>query len=339
MPFTICIEPGGRTFSAEPGQKILDAALASGITLPYSCRNGACGTCKADLRAGQVDYGEYQEKAMSAAERAAGKVLLCQARALSDATIAAQVLETPAGMTVKTLPARVVKLERAAHDVMVLSLKLPENQRLAFMAGQYVDILLKDNQSRSFSIANAPHDDAVLELHVRHVPGGKFTDHVFTAMKEKDLVRLRGPLGTFFLREASERPILLIAGGTGFAPIKGIVEHAAAAGIKRTMDFFWGVRAQRDLYRHELVQSWVTEKVLRRYVPVLSEPQSGDAWRGRAGFVHNEVLADYTDLSGHEVYASGPPAMIEAIKHHFFERGLTADCLFYDSFEFAHAKN
>jgi CDP-4-dehydro-6-deoxyglucose reductase, E3 len=339
MPFTIRIEPSGRSFSAEPEQKILDVALAHGITLPYSCRNGACGTCKASLRAGQVDYGEYQERALPAKERAAGKVLLCQARALSDVTIEAHELNTPAGIVVKTLPARVAKLERAAHDVMAVSLKLPENQRLAFLAGQYVDIMLKENQSRSFSLANAPHDDALLELHVRHVPGGVFTDHVFNKMKEKDLVRLRGPLGTFFLREESQRPIILIAGGTGFAPIKAIVEHAAAAGIRRPMDFFWGVRARRDLYRHDLVESWVRSNTLRRYTPVLSEPQATDDWRGRTGFVHNEVLADYTDLSGHEVYASGPPAMIEAIKHYFFDRGLTTDRLFYDSFEFAHIKS
>lgn len=326
-------------FSVEPEQKILDAALSHGITLPYSCRNGACGTCKASLLTGQVDYGEYQEKALPAKERAAGRVLLCQARALSDVTIEAQELNTPAGIVVKTLPARVVKLERAAHDVMIVSLKLPENQRLAFLAGQYVDVLMKDNQSRSFSMANAPHDDAVLELHVRHVPGGVFTDHVFNKMQEKDLVRLRGPLGTFFLREESERPIILIAGGTGFAPIKAIVEHAVVARSRRPMDFYWGVRARRDLYRHALVESWAQADVLRRYTPVLSEPQVADDWRGRIGFVHSEVLADYTDLSGHEVYASGPPAMIEAIKHHFFDRGLTADHLFYDSFEFAHIKS
>jgi CDP-4-dehydro-6-deoxyglucose reductase len=336
MAFTIRIEPSGRTFSVEPDQKILDVALAQGITLPYSCRNGSCGTCKARLRAGAVDYGDYQEKAMSAKERADGKVLLCQARARGDLTIEAHELNTPAGIVVKTLPARVLTLERAAHDVMVLSLKLPENQRLAFLAGQYVDILLKDNQRRSFSLANAPHADTALELHVRHVPGGFFTDHIFSKMQERDLVRLRGPLGTFFLREDSQRPIIFIAGGTGFAPIKAIVEHAIAAGVQRPMHFYWGVRAFRDLYRHALVESWVSSGVLQRYVPVLSEPQAQDDWRGRKGFVHNEVLTDYTDLSGYEVYASGPPAMIEAIKHHFFARGLLPERLFFDSFEFAH---
>jgi CDP-4-dehydro-6-deoxyglucose reductase len=339
MAFTIRIEPSGRQLSVEPGQKILDAASTQGVTLPYSCRNGACGTCKATLRSGQVDYGDYQEKALSADERAAGKVLLCQARALSDLTLEAHELNAPAGIAIKTLPARVAKLERAAHDVMILSLKLPDNQRLAFMAGQYVDVLLKDNQRRSFSLATAPHDDALLELHVRHVPGGVFTDHVFNKMQERDLLRLRGPLGTFFLREESPRPAVLIAGGTGFAPIKAIVEHVRAASTRRPMHFYWGVRARRDLYHHALVETWVRDGVLQTYAPVLSEPDAADGWNGRTGFVHEAVMADYADLSGVDVYACGPPLMIEAIKRRFAERGLPAEQLFYDSFEFAHTTN
>lgn len=336
MTFTIRIEPSGRNISVEPGQKILDVALSQGVTLPYSCRNGACGTCKATLRTGQVDYGEYQDKALSVQERAAGKLLLCQARALSDLVVEAHELVTPAGIVVKTLPARVTKLERAAHDVMIVSLKLPENQRLAFMAGQYVDLLLKDNQRRSFSLANSPHDDALLELHIRHVPGGVFTDHVFNKMQERDLLRLRGPLGTFFLREESPRPVILIAGGTGFAPIKAMVEHARAAGTDRPMNFFWGVRARRDLYHHALAESWAQAGIVQRYTPVLSEPQAADAWSGRTGFVHEALIADHPDLADYDVYASGPPPMIEAIKQQCLNRGLAAERLFYDSFEFAH---
>src|SRR6266566_2399484 len=224
MPHTIRLEPSGHHFSVEPGEKILEAALRQGITLPYSCRNGSCGTCKATLRAGQVDYGTYEERALAPAERVAGKLLLCQARALSDVTVEAHELVTPAGIVIKTLPARVAKMERAAHDVMILRLTLPQNQRLAFLAGQYIEVLLKDNQRRSFSIANPPRVNEIpgeefLELHVRHVPGGLFTDHVFNRLQERDLLRLRGPLGTFFLREESQRPIVFIAGGTGLAPI------------------------------------------------------------------------------------------------------------------------
>lgn len=336
MTFQIHLEPGGKNFAAEPNEKILEAALRQGVTLPYSCRNGSCGTCKAGLKAGQVDYGQYEQKAMTEAERAAGKVLLCQARALSDVTVEAQEVVTPAGIVIKTLPARVMKMERAAHDVMVLSLKLPENQRLAFLAGQYIEILLKDNQRRSFSLANPPHADEFLELHVRHVPGGFFTEHVFTKMQERDLLRFRGPLGTFFLREESQRPIILVAGGTGFAPIQAIVEHALAKNINRPMHLYWGARAGRDLYRHALCESWAQAHPHIRYTPVLSEPTAEDAWRGRTGWVHEAVAADHTDMSGIEVYASGPPPMIEAIKRTFFARGLAPENLFFDSFEFAH---
>jgi CDP-4-dehydro-6-deoxyglucose reductase len=336
MTFQIHLEPSGKTFAAEPNEKILEAALRQGVTLPYSCRNGSCGTCKAGLKAGSVDYGKYEQRAMSEAERGAGKVLLCQAHALSDVTVEAEVIATPAGIVIKTLPARVMKMERVAHDVIVLKLKLPEGQRLAFLAGQYIEILLKDNQRRSFSLANAPHDDEFLELHVRHVPGGFFTEHVFTKMQERDLLRFRGPLGTFFLREESTRPILFIAGGTGFAPIKAIIEHALARDIRRPMQLYWGVRAKRDLYYDALAASWAQAQAHIRYTPVLSEPRAEDEWRGATGFVHEVVAAGHADLSGHEVYACGPPLMIEAIKRTLFPRGLAPEHLHFDSFEFAH---
>ena len=337
MTFSVRIEPSGRTFTADAGEKILEAALRQGITLPYSCRSGACGTCKAALRSGQVDYGTYEEKALSQDERRAGKVLLCQAQALSDVVVVARELITPAGIIIKTLPCRVMKMERAAHDVMILHLNLPQSERLAFLAGQYLEILLKDGQRRSFSLANPPHAGEFLELHIRHVPNGQFTDHVFLRMRERDLLRFRGPLGTFFLREESERPIIFVAGGTGFAPIKAIIGHALAKDIHRPMHLYWGVRAQRDLYRHTLAESWTRAIPTLRYTPVLSEPTPEDRWQGRTGFVHEAVAADYPDFSEYEVYASGPPPMIEAIKRTFFPRGLSPERLFFDSFEFAHA--
>ncbi len=336
MTFKVRIEPSGHEFTVAEKETVLEAALRHGYTLPYSCRNGSCGTCKGKLRAGVVDYGVYEDKALSADERAAGFALFCQAIPRSDLVIEAKELATVAGITIKTLPARVVKMERAADDVMILSLKLPANQRLQFLAGQYVDILLKDNQRRSFSLANPPHTDEFLELHVRHVPNGLFTGHVFTQMKEKDLLRLRGPLGVFFLREESDRPAILVAGGTGFAPIKGILEHAFAHGIRRPLHLYWGVRAQRDLYMDALPRAWAREHAHFKYTPVLSEPRPEERWDGRTGWVHDAVIADYPDLGGYEVYASGPPPMIEAVKKAFFARGLTPDRLFFDSFELAH---
>ncbi|TAM44274.1 MAG: CDP-6-deoxy-delta-3,4-glucoseen reductase [Gammaproteobacteria bacterium] len=336
MTFKVRIEPSGHEFTVAEKETVLDAALRHGYTLPYSCRNGSCGTCKGKLRAGEVDYGVYEDKALSAAERAAGFALFCQAVPRSDLVIEAKELAAVAGIAIKTLPARVVKMEKAADDVMILSLKLPANQRLQFLAGQYVDILLKDNQRRSFSLANPPHADEFLELHVRQVPNGLFTGHVFTQMKEKDLLRLRGPLGIFFLREESDRPAIFVAGGTGFAPIKGILEHAFARGIRRPLHLYWGVRAQRDLYMDTLPRTWVRAHAHFKYTPVLSEPRPEERWDGRTGWVHDAVIADYPDLSGYEVYASGPPPMIEAVKKTFFARGLTPDRLFFDSFELAH---
>lgn len=336
MSFRVRIQPSGHAYSVADRETILEGALRHGYTLPYSCRNGSCGTCKGRLLAGDIDYGKYEAKALSAAERAAGLALFCQAVPRSDVVIEARELAGVAGIVIKTLPARVVEMQRVADDVMILSLKLPANERLPFLAGQYLDILLKGGQRRSFSLANPPAADAFLQLHVRHVPNGLFTTHVFTQMKPKDLLRLRGPMGIFFLREDSNRRVILIGGGTGFAPIKSILEHAFARGIPRPLHFYWGARAERDLYMHALPQAWARTHANFRYTPVLSEPRAEDGWDGRTGWVHAAVLADYPDLSGHEVYASGPPPMIAAIQQALFARGLTPDRLFFDSFEFAH---
>jgi CDP-4-dehydro-6-deoxyglucose reductase len=342
----IRIKRSDRTFTVQEGETVLDGALRNGVVLPYSCRSGSCATCKGTVLAGTVDYGVYEAKALTAEERAAGKALFCQAKPLSDLIIDAREVMAPADIEIKTLPCRVVKMERAAHDVMVLSLKLPQHERLRFLAGQYIDILLRDGHRRSFSLANPPSQDDVLEIHVRRVPGGKFTEHVFTMLKEKDLMRFRGPLGIFFLRadetspaeptEPSGRPTLLIAGGTGFAPIKSIVQDAIARGIKRPLHFYWGARARRDLYMHDLALGWQRDHPELRYTAVLSDAPPADAWDGRTGWVHEAVLVDYPNLSGIDVYASGPPPMVEAIRARFPSHGLAEDRLHYDSFEFAH---
>ncbi len=333
MVFQVRIEPSGHRFAVEEGETVLEAALRQGFALSYSCRNGACGSCKVRLLAGEVEHGRYEPLALEEAQRRAGWVLLCQARARTDLVIEAKEIGTVAGMVIKTLPGRVVRMERAAHDVMILHVKLPQSERLQYLPGQYLDILLRDGSRRSYSIANAPHTAETLELHVRHLPGGVFSGQVFTMMKEKDLLRLRGPLGTFFLREESERPVILVAGGTGFAPIKAILEHAFAKGVTRNLHLYWGVRARRDLYLPALATSWAERYPNFRYTPVLSDPLPEDDWRGRIGLVHEAVLQDYPDLGEYEVYASGPPPMIEAIKRTFPSRGLAEERLYYDAFE------
>lgn len=238
---------------------------------------------------------------------------------------------------VRTLPCRLARKEQLSHDVMALYLQLPAAERLRFHAGQYVDILLRDGRRRAFSLANPPQDDVYLELHVRHVAGGEFSEYVFTHLKERAIMRIRGPLGAFYLRNDSERPIIFLAGGTGIAPIKGMIEHALAHGVTREMHLYFGARAKRDLYVHDLARGWSARCPNLHYVPVLSEPRPEDEWEGRTGLAHEAVLADFPDLGGYEVYTSGPPAMVYAAREAFLARGLDAAHLFSDAFEHAHA--
>jgi CDP-4-dehydro-6-deoxyglucose reductase len=331
MSFSVRTEPAGHAFEAEPGQTILDAALMRRIGLPYGCRHGTCGSCTAQLLAGRVHYPEGRPPALEG--QPADACLPCQARAASDLVLRVAEIERLDEIEVRTLPCRVAEKTPLNHDVMRLRLKLPEGQRLPFRAGQYIEILLRDGGKRAFSIANAPHDDALLELHVRRVPGGRFSDEVFERLAERAILRMQGPLGTFVLREESTRPILLVGGGTGFAPLKAMVEHALHRGIERPITLYWGVRSRRDLYLPELPASWAEQHPRFRWVPVLSEPDPD--WNGRTGWVHEAVLADQPTLADHDVYLSGPPPMVEAGRAAFEAAGLGIDHLFSDAFEYA----
>ena len=335
MSYQVSVEPSGRQFVAEADETILDAALRQGLTMPYGCKDGACGACKGKVQRGSVDHGKAQGHALNDDEKAAGLTLYCCATAQSDLVIECRQISSGKDIPVKTLPSRIEKLERLAPDVIELHLRLPASERLQFLAGQYVDILLKDGKKRSFSLANAPHDDALLQLHVRHVPGGVFTDALFSTGKVRDILRFNGPHGSFYLREESSKPIILLAGGTGFAPIKAIVEHAIAENCQRPMFIYWGARARVDLYQHALPEQWAAEHAHISYTPVLSDPLADDQWAGRTGLVHQAVLADFPDLSGHQVYACGAPGMIEAAKRDFIAQGLPEEEFFADAFTFS----
>lgn len=331
MPHQVTIKPSDHVFTVNDGETVLDAALREGFIIAYGCRNGACGSCKGGLLEGQIDYGHYQEHALPDAEKRAGMALFCQARPLTDLMIRAREVGGAKGIEIRKLPARVHKMERLAPDVMALQLKLPANDRLQFLAGQYIDLLLPGNARRSFSMANAPHDDAFLQLHLRNY-GGPFSEHVFGKMKERDILRFEGPFGIFFLREDSDKPIILLASGTGFAPIKAMLEHALYKRLQRPITLYWGCRVRADLYLDELAERWHREHGIR-YVPVLSDAQPGDQWTGRTGLVHHAVMEDFPDLSGYQVYACGSPVMVEAAHHDFTARcGLTEDEFYSDSF-------
>jgi CDP-4-dehydro-6-deoxyglucose reductase len=333
MAHKVTLQPSGHSFEVAEGQSILQAGLDSGYSLPYSCRTGICRTCRGTIREGRVDYGMVHPTYLPDSDKAKGYALLCQAQPLTDAVIELRELEGLAGIRVRVVPCRVAKIERPAPDVTILGVRLPMNENMLFLAGQYIDFLLKDGKRRSYSIASKPAAEGVtaLELHVRHTPGGAFTDHVFGAMKERDILRFEGPLGTFYLREDSAKPIVMVASGTGFAPIKAMCEAAMEKGMKRPVSLYWGCRARRDLYMLDIPSAW--EHPNFRFVPVLSDPTPECRWSGRIGFVHRAVMEDFPDLSGHQVYACGAPVMVDAARADFSaECKLPDEEFFADSF-------
>jgi CDP-4-dehydro-6-deoxyglucose reductase, E3 len=330
---TVTLKPSGQQFQVEDGETVLAAALRQGLVLPYGCKNGACGSCKGKILEGGVDYGVYQKRVLTDEEKAQGKALFCQAKPLGDLVVEARAVGAAKGIQVKTLPCRVQAIERAADDVIVLRVKLPANEKLKFLAGQFIEFLLKDGTRRSFSMANPPHDAELVELHVRRVAGGKFTEHVFEKMKERDILRFEGPLGVFFLREESPKPVVLVASGTGFAPIKSLLEDAFHRGLQRPMTLYWGGRRPKDLYMNALAEKWAAEHPAFKYVPVISDALPEDRWQGRTGFVHRAVMQDFPDLSAHQVYACGVPIMVDSARADFTKACQLPEEEFYaDSF-------
>ncbi len=336
MSFTVTLQPAQRSFTVMRDEPILSAAIRQGIGMPYGCRDGACGSCKSRLLEGRVIHGAHQLKALSVAEEEAGFILPCCAAAQTDCLVEARSVPGAGDFPILKMPARVLSLQRVASDVTIMKLQLPANQNLQYRAGQYVEVILRDGARRSYSMANAAHNlgsPAALELHLRHMPGGVFTDHVFAGMKERDILRIEGPFGSFFLREDSDAPIVLLASGTGFAPIKAIVEHMLLKRVQRPALLYWGCRTRADLYLHDWAVQACQELPNLRYVPVLSEPRDDDGWGGATGLVHEQVMADIADLSTHQVYACGAPVMVESAERDFVaQRGLPEDQFFADAF-------
>jgi len=337
MSFQITIQPSQHQFAADADKSVLDAALAAGIVLPYSCRSGACSTCKAKVLSGSVEAGSSPAQILSADEIEAGFTLLCQARATSDLVIESRELRLASDIQIRKIPSRVTAIARPTPDVALLTLQLPATETFRFHAGQYIEVILKDGKRRSYSMANAPHAASALELHLRHLNGGLFTDHVFgagaTAMKEREILRLEGPFGSFFLREDSQLPIVMLASGTGFAPIKSIVEHMVHERINRPITLYWGGRRPGDLYMNDLVEQWASTIPGFKYVPVISDALPEDGWAGRTGFVHRAVMQDFPDLSGYQVYACGAPIVVDSARREFVATcNLPEDAFFADSF-------
>ncbi len=331
--FHITIEPSGRSFTTAADETILASGITQGINLPYGCKDGACGSCKCKKISGSVHHGTHQSKALSDAEEADGFVLTCCASPLSDVVLESRQVTLANAFAIKKMPTRIKLMEKKSPDVMRLLLQMPANDVFAYHAGQYIEFLLQGGMRRSYSMASAPHlIEQGLELHIRHMPGGLFTDQVFGSMKERDILRIEGPFGSFYLRDDSDKPAVLLASGTGFAPIKAIIEHMQFKRITRPVTLYWGGRRPLDLYMDDWVQAKLAELPNLRYVPVVSNALPQDHWQGRTGFVHRAVLQDLPDLSGHQVYACGAPIVVDSARADYLAAGLPEDEFFADAF-------
>ncbi|MBK9440386.1 MAG: CDP-6-deoxy-delta-3,4-glucoseen reductase [Comamonadaceae bacterium] len=333
--FQVTIEPSHRTFETTAVETILAAGIRQDVNLPYGCKDGACGSCKSKKLSGTVTHGAHQAKALSDAEEVQGFVLTCCATATSDVVLESRQVISEGAFPLKKMPTRVKLMALESADVMRLVLQLPANELFQYHAGQYVEFLLQGGVRRSYSMANAPHTQsggAGLELHIRHMPGGKFTDAVFSTMKEREILRIEGPFGSFNLRENSSKPIILLASGTGFAPIKALLEHMQHTGNQRPVTLYWGGRRPSDLYMDGWVKAKLLEMPTLKYVPVVSDATPGDGWNGRCGFVHLAVLQDHADLSGYQVYACGAPIVVDSAHADYLRAGLPDDEFFADAF-------
>ncbi|WP_367065259.1 CDP-6-deoxy-delta-3,4-glucoseen reductase [Oryzisolibacter sp. LB2S] len=334
--FQISVQPSGRSFEAQAGEAILTAAIRSGVGLPYGCKDGACGSCKCRKLSGSVVHGEHQHKALSVEEEEAGYVLTCCARPLTDVVLESRQVTDESAYPIRKLPVRVSTLTRLSPDVMQLRLQLPAHDIFRYHAGQYMEFILRDGSRRAYSMATAPHHQEAapgVELHIRHMPGGKFTTHVFGALKEKEILRVEGPFGSFYLREDSDKPMIFLASGTGFAPIKALIEHMQHKAIARPATLYWGGRRPHDLYMDAWVRERLAEMPQLCYVPVVSDALPEDGWTGRTGFVHQAVMDDFADLSGHQVYACGAPIVVDSARVAYSaERGLPPEEFYADAF-------
>jgi CDP-4-dehydro-6-deoxyglucose reductase len=331
-PFSITVQPSGRQFSAQSDETLLAAGIRQGVGLPYGCKDGACGSCKCKMLSGSVVHGAHQTKALSPEEESQGLVLTCCATATSDVVLESRQVSAEGALPIKKMPTRVTSLQKVSADVMLIQLQLPANDSFQYKAGQYIEFLLRDGARRSYSMANAPQGNSV-ELHIRHMPGGKFTDHVFGSMKEKEILRVEGPHGSFYLREESDKAIVMVASGTGFAPIKALLEQMESAGSTRPVALYWGGRRPADLYMDGWVKEFQNRMPSLRYVPVVSDALDEDQWTGRVGFVHQAALEDFQDMREYQVYACGAPIVVESARRDFVAHaGLPPEEFYADAF-------
>jgi len=334
MSHKVTVHPSGHQFEVDEGEAILDAAMRQNIDLPYGCRGGACGSCVGYVIKGEVYYND-EPIALDDDMRDAHQALFCIGKTSHDLEISIEEVEGLSHQEIKQLGCHVSSKDKLCHDVISLKITLDNNERLQYHAGQYIEFILEDGKHRAFSIANSPHNDQRLELHIRHVDGGVFTDFLFDSMPENSSLQMQGPLGSFYLREDRNRPIIMMGGGTGFGPLKAMIEHIEHVKFNQPVHLFMGVRALRDLYMNDMVKEWISNNDKLSFTAVLSDPMDEDNWQGETGFVHQAVANHYSDMSGFDIYMSGPPPMVNAAVDLFIQQGASKENMFSDAFEYS----
>lgn len=330
MTKTVEIRQAQRSIRVPEVRTILEVALEEGIPYPHGCRSGRCGSCKSRLVSGEVDLLPHTPFALSPSERSQGLILACRAQPLSDLTVSwLGKEEEKADHPVRRIRTQVVALENATHDIKRVRLMPEDGPPLAFTAGQYAQVTFPGAPTRDYSMANMP-GETELEFHIRRIPGGAASERVATRLARGDRVEVRGPLGSAFLRESHTGPILAVAGGSGLAPIKSIVETAHAHGLRQPIRVYFGVRTERDLYLVDHFQRMAKAYPNLSFAPVLSEEPRSD--RYRTGFVTDAIAMDVSDLDGWKAYMAGPPAMIDAAGPLLQERGLRSEDMHVDVF-------
>ncbi|MGQ0662366.1 MAG: 2Fe-2S iron-sulfur cluster-binding protein [Pseudomonadota bacterium] len=308
MSFSVSLGQFGTTLALEMGETILEAALARDLPFPHGCRSGNCGACKSELISGEVEMSPYSEFALTEAERAGGLILACRAVPWSDCEVRFLEADETVAHPLRHLVCEVIGLERATHDIRVLSLRIRSGGPFSFSAGQYASLEFPGLPPRDFSMANRP-DVEELEFHIRLLPGGAVTPFIADRLRRADRVKVVGPYGTSYLRDQHTGPIVALAGGSGLAPIKSIVETALGRGMRQPMKLYFGVRAERDLYLEDYFRALAAHHPNLAFVPVLSEPDAPT--RRRTGFLVDIVRQDFANLDGAKAYLAGPPIMVE----------------------------
>jgi len=329
MVYKCIILPSKLEFDLAENTTILQSALNAGIHLAYSCTSGRCGSCKAKLIEGKLKQSNSSE-GISDQELQSGYVLTCAAIPESDILLEASYFPELQGIEPRIHPCKIESIEFPAEDVAILKVRLAPGDQIKYLPGQYVEFVEKEFR-RSYSIANIKETFAGLEFHIKRIPNGKFSEKIFDLANKNDLLRFKGPIGTFYYRD-NQSPVILIAGGTGFAPIKAIIEYMMTYDVRREIYLYWGASTTDGFYS-ELPVVWKDKIKNFKFIPVYSGDHS--EWEGRRGLVHEAVLEDFKDLSKFDVYACGSPDMIKIIKEKFVLCGLDYSRLYEDSFLFS----